>query len=257
MLGLYAVGLLKEQRMGKEAVRVVLWVVAFGLALSAAVGVGLVRRQPDASEVARQRAATPAGMVLVPAGEFRMGSDDADADHDVQPRRRVFAGSFYIGRTEVTNREFRRFRPSFEYPEGRDEYPVTGVTYEEAEAYCRWTGGRLPTEAEWEKAARGTDGRRYPWGDLWDVSRGNFRKSRTGIARESCWITRRGLRPVGSFPAGASPYGALDMAGNAWEWVAGFNSGNRDQRIIRGGACGYSERHQRAYARGIEGAGVT
>jgi len=185
-----------------------------------------------------------------------MGSDEPDADDDARPRRRVNIGSFYIGRTEVTNAEFHRFRPSYDYPAGHSEYPVTGVTYEEAAAYCRWSGGRLPTEMEWEKAARGADGRRYPWGNAWEPSRGNFRKPRSA-RHAACWINRRGLAPVGRFPSGASPYGVLDMAGNAWEWVAGFYQGRRDQRVIRGGACGYGERSQRTYARAIEGSGAT
>lgn len=231
-------------------------------ALAGAAAAGLVAalhtpRVPSTAELARQRASTPDGMVFVPACRFWMGSNDADAEEDARPRRRVWVASFYIGRTEVTNAEFRRFRPSFTYPEGKDRYPVTGVTYSAAAAYCRWAGGRLPTDAEWEKAARGIDGRRYPWGDTWDATRGNFLRPHGGSGAAGCWITRRGLRPVGSFPSGASPCGALDMAGNAWEWVSGFYNGRRDQRIIRGGACGYSERSQRTYYRGIEGAGVT
>jgi formylglycine-generating enzyme required for sulfatase activity len=211
----------------------------------------------SAAAVSRQRAETPPGMVLVPAGPFWAGTDDADADEDSRPRHQRNLSAFAIGRTEVTNAQFRRFRPGFAYPAGHGEYPATGLTYEEAAAYCRWAGGRLPTEEEWEKAARGTDGRRYPWGDQWEASRGNFRKDRGGPTKPTCWITRRGLKPVGSFPAGASPYGALDMAGNAWEWVSGFYQGNPGQRVIRGGACGYGERSQRSYYRGVEGAGAT
>jgi formylglycine-generating enzyme required for sulfatase activity len=213
-------------------------------------------RMPSAAELARQRAATPPGTVFVPAGPFWMGSNDPDAEEDARPMRRVFVPSFSIGRTEITNAQFHRFRPSFTYPAGHDRYPVTGVTYDDAAAYCRWAGGRLPSEAEWEKAARGTDGRRYPWGNAWDPSRGNFHKAHASTV-SACWINRRGLKPVGSFPAGASPYGCLDMAGNAWEWVAGFYQGHRDQRVIRGGACGYGERSQRTYYRGIEGTGAT
>jgi formylglycine-generating enzyme required for sulfatase activity len=214
-------------------------------------------RELSAATLARLRAVTPAGTVLVSGGPFWMGSDDPDADEDARPRRRVQLGSFYIGHTEVTNGEYRRFRPSFRYPVRRGAYPVTKVTYEEAAAYCRWAGGRLPTEAEWEKAARGTDGRRYPWGNVWDTSRGNFRRIGQLSPGQACWITRRGLRPVGTFPLGSSPYGALDMAGNAWEWASGFYCGNPAQRVIRGGACGYGERDQRSYARGIEGSGAT
>lgn len=219
---------------------------------------------PNAAQQARERAQLPDGMVYVPGGRCLLGSDDADADEDTRPQRRVFVASFAIDRTEVTNAEYRRFRPSHTFPPGEDRLPVTNVTYAEAEAYARSVGKRLPTEEEWEKAARGTDGRRYPWGNTWDkervAARAGGRKVEVELSARSageCALVPARVRPVGSKPEGASPYGCLDMAGNAWEWVQGFYRGNPDQRLLRGGAVGYGERACRTYNRAIEGAGVT
>src|SRR5204862_5785806 len=179
--------------------------------------------------------------------------------------RREFVPSFYIDRTEVTNAEFKRFRPDHAFAPGEEDRPVTNVTYDEAAAYARWAGKRLPTDEEWEKAARGTDGRRYPWGNAWDASRVAPRAHRPGapdrpIAEKRanvCSAFPSRVSPAGSRPAGASPYGCLDMAGNAWEWVQGFYQGNAEQRILRGGAVGYGERSCRTYAKGVEGSGST
>jgi iron(II)-dependent oxidoreductase len=155
-------------------------------------------------------------MVLVAAGEFWMGSDNGDPDE--RPRHRIYLDAYHIDTYEVTNAEYERFVDATREPApgywtdarfNEPRQPVVGVTWEDADTYCRWAGKRLPTEAEWEKAARGTDGRVYPWGDQWDASRANSNESHPGKPA-----------PVGSYPTGVSPYGAHDMAGNVWQWVA-------------------------------------
>lgn len=219
---------------------------------------------PTAAQRQQEAARTPAGFVYVPGGDCWIGTDDPDADEDVRPRRRVFVPSFYVGQHEVSQAEWKRFRPEFRIPPGREAYPVTAITLEDAAAYCRFVGGRLPTDVEWEKAARGTDGRRYPWGDRFELSRvnvrgkadGSQRSPRSTAARTTC-SGRDRLQPVFAYPEGASPYGALNMAGNAWEWVSDAFHGNPKVRIIRGGAAGYWERDARTYHRALEGAGVT
>ena len=156
-----------------------------------------------------------AEMVYVPAGEFVMGSPEGQGDADEHPQRRVYLAAYWIDKLPVTVAEYRKFtratgRKMPLAPEWgwKDDHPVVNVTWEEAAAYAAWSGKRLPTEAEWEKAARGTDGRVYPWGNVWDPGKcSNAHNSRT-------------TQPVGSYPAGASPYGALDMAGNVWQWCA-------------------------------------
>lgn len=229
-------------------------------------------RAPGIETQAMEKQGTPPGMVYVPGGFFLAGTGDQDAEEDQKPQRRAFVASFYMDRTEVTNRQFRQFHPGHAYLPGEDTLPVTNVTYDEAAAYARWAGKRLPTELEWEKAARGVDGRRYPWGNVWNPARIAARRSRPRSGNDgktaapplppaktpnACLLTPSRLRAVGSLPAGASPYGCLDMAGNAWEWVQGFYQGNPQQRILRGGAVGYGERACRTYYRAIEGASVT
>jgi iron(II)-dependent oxidoreductase len=157
-----------------------------------------------------------AEMVAVAAGQFWMGSDDGGDDEE--PRRRVALDGFSIDKFEVTKALYQKFmsatgRAAPQYWNDSKfndpQQPVVGVSWQDADAFCRWAGKRLPTEAEWEKAARGKDGSKYPWGDTWDASRANSSESKLGATAK-----------VGSYPGGASPYGAHDMAGNVWEWVA-------------------------------------
>jgi formylglycine-generating enzyme required for sulfatase activity len=169
----------------------------------------------DAPPAAR---AETAGMVRVPAGEFRIGSLPGErwTDPDELPQRVLDLPAFYIDQFEVTNIDYKRFvdavgwrpPPGWKdgvYAEGAEFYPVVEVTWWDAAAYARWAGKRLPTEEEWEKAARGPDGERYPWGGDWDPERAN---------------NDTDLLPAVSKLEGASPYGAVNMAGNAAEWTA-------------------------------------
>jgi len=157
-------------------------------------------------------------MVLVPAGWFVMGENDGRAFN--QPQHRVYLDAYSIQKTENTIGEFAEFVTATGYAmpgwdnsssTEKGDLPATGVRWRDADAYCRWRGWRLPTEAEWEKAARGADGRRYPWGNSWGSQKANTLDS--GLGK---------VLPVGSLPTGASPYGLLDMAGNAAEWVADY-----------------------------------
>ncbi len=163
-----------------------------------------------------------APMVLVPAGEFIMGSNEGRDDE--KPMRRIHLDAFYIDKYEVTIGQYSEFleSTSFDPPPlwttmaqpSYENRPVVNVDWKDANNYCQWTGKRLPTEAEWEKAARGTDGRIYPWGnDPPDPLRANFGKDR------AMWNNHEALLPVGQLKAGKSPYGVYDLAGNVWEWV--------------------------------------
>jgi formylglycine-generating enzyme len=157
-------------------------------------------------------------MAFVPAGWFIMGEDDGRASN--QPQHKVYLDAYCIDTLEVTRQAFSRFLDDTGYQaagwlfpnaEADPHLPATGILWEDAQAYCQSNGLRLPTEAEWEKAARGTDGRRYPWGNDWDRHKANTAESgATGPA------------PAGSFALGASPYGILDMCGNAAEWVSDY-----------------------------------
>ena len=172
-----------------------------------------------------------APMVSVPAGEFTMGSNDGN--NDEKPAHTVYLDAFWIDKFEVTNTQYATCfnagackAPSQNGSNTRggyfgnpqfNNYPVIYVSWNDADAYCTWAGKRLPTEAEWEKAARGTDGRKHPWGNAWDGTRLNSWDS----------VPRPGdTTAVGSYPSGSSPYSALDMAGNVWEWTADWYDPN-------------------------------
>lgn len=202
-------------------------------------------------------------LVEIPAGSFLMGSPER---RDATPRHRVRLRGYMIGKREITNAQFARFVKATrskvlgrwrDYYEARyGNHPAIHVMWPDARAYCAWAGLRLPTEAEWERAARGTDGRRYPWGDTWDRNRCNgLTLDRPELLRRMFILDRRrGTLPVGAIPSGASPTGALDMLGNASEWCLSQHrpypyrdgDGRNDpktggERALRGGSW-FSER---------------
>jgi formylglycine-generating enzyme required for sulfatase activity len=144
----------------------------------------------------------PKGMVYVPAGSFIMGSNYGDPDE--RPQQIASTGAYFIDKYEVSNAEFAQFDPDFKFPKGKKNNAAI-VTWSKANAYAQWAGKRLPIEKEWEKAARGTDGRMFPWGNTYDD---------TYVVWDQ--TDSRG----GSIAKPESPYGCFDMAGSVWEWTA-------------------------------------
>ncbi len=228
-----------------------------GLGLAQAVGVLMVLAWGWDECQAARKDEIPIDMVMIPAGEFMMGSDENDGrigfevGVDSMPRHKASVKAFLMDRNEVTIGAYRKFVAAtkhappaiwkdykeFGYPVPENDHPVIDVNFYDAEAYCRWAGRRLPTEAEWEKAARGTDGRIWPWGN--ELVRDRLNSEESGRV----WTT-----PVGSFPADASPYGLHDMAGNAMEWTSSIFQSypgasrtiapDKKFRILRGGSWG-------------------
>ncbi len=196
--------------------------------------VQLTANAEETVELALLEGAVPEGMVLIPAGEFTMGFDDESPDE--RPARSIAVDAYYIDKYEVTNEQYQKVVKTHRFKKGEENVPVSGVTWEQATAYARAIGKRLPTEIEWEKAARGEDGRTWPWGN-------NFVPGYCSYASGS----GARLRDVGSFDEGMSPYGCFDMAGNVREWTQSWYQaypGNVDvqadygqvYRVLRGGS---------------------
>jgi formylglycine-generating enzyme required for sulfatase activity len=216
------------------------------------------RTEPVSRLVEPRGTEAPADMVKVPKGPFLYGEKRA---------REVIDHDYWIDKYPVTNEKYRAFiladgygnqaywsvegwkwktQKNINAPEywndtkwNKADYPVVGVSYYEAEASAKWAGKRLPTEREWEKAARGEDGREYPWGDGFDKNKCN--SAEAGFEHTT---------PVTQYPNGVSPYGCYDMAGNVWEWCADWHDEKKDSRVFRGGAWVNEPRSLRVSNRG-------
>lgn len=217
--------------------------------------------------------------ITIPAGPFIMGSDPRDGARpfaNEQPQQRLSLPEFRISRVPITNAQHQQFVVATHHPApghwldgqppaGTAQFPVTYVSWTDAQAFCAWASVRLPTEAEWEKAARSDDARWWPWGNtLPDARHAHFNGQAQGIAPAA-----QSVMPVGQFRLGASPYGVLDMAGNVWEWTSTLyrrypyqvNDHREDRtvdglRVVRGGSYNHDLRQIRCAARDGMAAGV-
>ena len=235
--------------------------VACGAATPAPTMTPLPANPPASSATPFPTSSDPLGLTLapdvtlklvrVPAGEFLMGSTSTDSDAATieEPQHKLSLGEYLIGQYDVTNLQYAAFVEAtqrvWSKPVGKDNYPVVNIRWSEAIAFCEWASSvtgrnvQLPSEAQWEKAARGTDGRKYPWGnEVPDANRLNFNNNVVDTT------------PVGQYsPQGDSPYGAADMAGNVYQWTSSLKRAypyqpgdgredlqSRDWRIVRGGS---------------------
>jgi sulfatase modifying factor 1 len=164
---------------------------------------------------------TPPGMIYIPEGYFQMGTSSGKSE-DSKPMHFVNTSAFFIDKYEVSNAEYQKFLMATNHPKptlwnderfNKPELPVVGVSWHDAMAYAKWKGRRLPTEAEWEKAARGNDGRLYPWGKKW--AKGFFLFFVNIYGMDDKYLQ---TAPVDYYQSGVSPFGVFNMAGNVWEW---------------------------------------
>ncbi len=213
----------------------------------------------------------PENMAFIAGGDFWMGTNETDRTddnqrdnialhaNDARPRHRAKTGPFFLDKTQVTCAQYKAFcdatktptPPDWtggQIPPGRAAFPVMRVNWYEASAYANWAGKRLPTEGEWERAARGTEGRTYPWGNDWDQSK-------------LVWDSE-GPRAVGSKPQGASPEGVLDLSGNGFEWTSSWFEAypgapvkipefGRSLKVVRGGGWRGGESNASGWYRGV------
>lgn len=178
------------------------------------------------------------GMALVPAGKFLFGDKDEGTQEAIDLK------AFYIDKYEVTNEDYKKFKHDHKFPPEKARHPAVNVTWHDANTYCKALGKRLPTEEEWEKAARGTDGRLYPWGKEFDKAKANTREGGVPPAQhhdhsaggKQGTASDKGTVAVGSYEAGKSPYGVYDMAGNVREWTDNWFDDKKIYRSVRGGS---------------------